>query len=602
MQAGPTSGGRPDGLSRLRLRAALPLLAIIALAIAVRLVAFWEIRDGPLVRLHHWAESDMHFYNSWARRIVAGDLLTNTSLRPYHSWHHHIAREVHAASGAAGPFSDTVVEQIWNRWLGQKTFYEDPLYAYLLAGVYGVKGYDVRTVIVIQLFLGVACVALVYALALLLFDRPTATVAGGMAALYGPLIMYETVLLRCVVITFSGLATVCLAIGAVRRPGHGVWLFLTGLMCGVTFLLKSSSLLFSVSALALLAYWMRSDGVGVARNAGLMLIGFGLAVSPLVARNIAVGNAPLGLTASGAITFVNHNAEDYVAETGDHLSVHAAGIMQRADGALMPAVVETLQTHPSASSWLRLLGRKFLAFWHWYEVPNNASYYYFRLHARVASSVFLDFYWIAPLAVVGLFIAGWPSRAQVLAVLYIGCGVVTVVLFYHLARFRVPIVCAMLPFAGFASVSVARWLWSGRYLRAGVTLGAVLLLGLFVTRPLPPMLTSVYRPADFGVGNEIAAHYAGEAAAAGEVAAALRLLDRQLETQPPGLRSADPASAETRLSLLEASIAGGFVDLHDLAAALNRRLGHGERARYHAQRARVLRVIAAQFERAKAGD
>jgi 4-amino-4-deoxy-L-arabinose transferase-like glycosyltransferase len=576
------------------------LCVILAIAATIRLVNYLQIKDTPLPYLHHWAESDMHFYNDWARHIVAGDLLTDSNMRPYHSWHGHIARDAYEAMGVSEPIDEAAGRQLWNRWLGEKTFYEDPLYAYVLAGIYAVFGYDVHAVLIVQALLGVATVGLIFCLSVLLFDVPVASVAGLLGALFGPLIMYEVVLLRCALLTFAGLATLSVTTIAFHRPKRGRWFLLAGMLFGVTFLLKSSTLFFSAVAVAFTGYRLRYQGAWL-RPIGMLIAGFLVAVSPLVVRNLAVGVAPLGIASSGAITFINHNAEDYVAESGDHLSVHAAAIMHRTDGAFLPAIVATLETHGSAASWLRQLWRKALAFWHWYEVPNNTSYDYFRLHASAVSAVAVDYYLIAPLAVLGLLLGLRRSYGHSLAALYIACGVATIVFSYSVSRFRVPIASAMIPFAAATAVSVVRYVRGRAYLKAAAILAATAALATTMLRPLPPEVASPFRTADFGVANEIAAHYAQRAAEAGDLAAAVDLLERQLETEPAELLAVTPRPTDTPISFLSASVSGSFAMLHELGATLNAKLGRVSQAQHHARRAEVLRIIASQLEQRKAG-
>src|SRR6185503_19507880 len=67
--------------------------AVLALAVAARLLTFAQIHDGPALRLHVWSQSDMSFYDRWARAIAGGDLLTKTEMRPYHGWQRELACE-----------------------------------------------------------------------------------------------------------------------------------------------------------------------------------------------------------------------------------------------------------------------------------------------------------------------------------------------------------------------------------------------------------------------------------------------------------------------------------------------------------------------------
>jgi hypothetical protein len=88
-------------------------------------------------------------------------------------------------------------------------------------------------------------------------------------------------------------------------------------------------------------------------------------------------------------------------------------------------------------------------------------------------------------------------------------------------------------------------------------------------------------------------HLARRRAAAGDLAGARVLVARRLETEPPALRAASPADVRTRLTSLDAGVAGSFAQLSLLAA----RLEGGDGASAHAEHARRLRIIAAHYAR-----
>ncbi len=605
-QRGVDSGGDPQDarirartLRRLLAHPFAPLVPIVAIAVILRLATAAQIRESPLSHLHHWSETDMHFYHGWAESIVAGDLLTARRMKPYHSWHMRVARAVHAVHAAAGapePFDDAIGRRLWDRWLGERTFYQDPLYPYLVACVYAVAGPDVQTVAAVQTGLGIASVVLVFALARGLFDPTVALVAGVAAALFGPLVFYEHMLLRSVLNTFLALATLTVAVRALDPTAARRWFVGTGFFAGLSVLAQSSALLIAgwiaLVVLAAAPRW-RSRGT---RVAGLAL-GFGLAIAPLVARNVAVGVAPFSLAATGGVTFLNHNTPDYDPFGGDALSPAAAEILVRTHGRLWPTMRATLATHPDAASVCRLFLRKLAAFWNWHEVPNNGNYYYFCLYATGLAWAGLTFATIGPCGAIGLGLGAARSRATRLVAGAIACGIATSVVFYHLARFRLPVACMLLPFAAYAVVTIPRRFRDGHPRRAGLIAVAVILVGVACWRPLPPNRPHIW-VADYGVGNEIVGHLARRRIAAGDLAAAAALVERQLAvTEPAELSDIDPAAGATPVSLLAGELAGSFAPLHALAANIAAASGAPARALVERRRALVLGHVAAQFER-----
>ena len=93
--------------------------AIFAIALAVRLVHIWQIRDAPFFSI---LMGDSRAYDEWAQRIARGD------------------------------------------WLGHDVFYQAPLYPYLLGTMYAIAGRDLFVVRVGQAVMGsLSCVLLALA-------------------------------------------------------------------------------------------------------------------------------------------------------------------------------------------------------------------------------------------------------------------------------------------------------------------------------------------------------------------------------------------------------------------------------------------------------
>ena len=88
----PAQPARP---SWLRADGALPCAGIFALALVLRLIHLWQIRQAPFFDL---LIGDARAYDLWAQQIAAGD------------------------------------------WIGREVFYQAPLYAYFLGLVYSIAG------------------------------------------------------------------------------------------------------------------------------------------------------------------------------------------------------------------------------------------------------------------------------------------------------------------------------------------------------------------------------------------------------------------------------------------------------------------------------
>jgi 4-amino-4-deoxy-L-arabinose transferase-like glycosyltransferase len=592
--------GRDHAGRRSRLAA---VLCVLAIAAAIRAVNFLSFKDTPLPYLHYWSETDIAFYHGWARKILAGDLLSVDDVRPYHSWHVNVAREAHRLLGADTPLDHDTVRRYWDRWLGgPATFYQDPLYAYFLAAVYRVAGVEPRAAAFIQTLCGLGIVWLVFLIAERLFDRRVAILAGLGAAAYGPLLYYEMKLYRTLLISGTGLlmlyAATCLLDAVTddraRRPVLPA--VLAGLATGLAIATHASAMLFAaLVVLGLLAAIRRSPRRGDATLIGYT-VGSLIVLTPIGARNVSVGAPVWTLNATGPITFINHNAVDYDPRFGDHASKHAAAILIRSEGGALASARETIRTHPSLQSWVRQVGGKLASMLHWYEMPGNTTYDFHRLQRPAALRFTLEFAPVAALGLIGLVLARRRDAGYALTVGYLTCGVLTIAVFFHLSRFRFPLAVALIPFAAFAVDRLRRLLREGRQARAGLMTLSALALMLWLWRPLPPGLPRM-RTADYAVTNLIARHLAHERAESGDLDTALGILGRQLRTEPEQLRMVEPARPSSELSFQNAAIAGSFAELHRDYGDLLARAGRDGEAVQGRRRAQILSVIAEQYEK-----
>ena len=179
-------------MTRPPLRLALP----IAVHVALCLLHLWFVADSPLLR---YLTLDLKSYDSWARAILAGDVL------------------------------------------GKQVFYQDPLYPYLMALVYWIGGAQVVHVLLVQVAGSAVTVYLTYRLTDRLFGLGAATLAVWAAALYGPAVYYaakpEKASLAALAVTASLWALVR------AREGGARWWLAAGALLGLGSLLRGNVLL-----------------------------------------------------------------------------------------------------------------------------------------------------------------------------------------------------------------------------------------------------------------------------------------------------------------------------------------------------------------------
>src|SRR5512137_1951594 len=105
-----------------------------------------------------------------------------------------------AATSSSPFFTRPVIDgQVYDEWAmaikngkaPAEPFYQDPLYPYFLAAIYGVFGHSYVAVYIIQLLLGVGLLWLIFDTTRMVFDRRAGIIAALLAALNKPLIFYD---------------------------------------------------------------------------------------------------------------------------------------------------------------------------------------------------------------------------------------------------------------------------------------------------------------------------------------------------------------------------------------------------------------------------
>jgi len=585
------------------------IVAIAAASVCFRAVYFLQLSRGPCLWQHRWQQSDMSFFDAWARQIATGDWLTDGALHPAHRWAVEIAeryfhdfpeeaREFERLA-AASPGERSAAALLWDRWYGGKQFHQEPLYPYLLAVTYALLVPDVRLVFLWQMVLGVLANLLIYLLARRAFGDTVGALAGAMAVLYAPLMYFELILLREAPLTFAGLACVWAVSWALDGDRAARWIA-AGAVIGATILLKSTTLLFLLGVAAVLCCLRRRSPAQLTRALGGLSVGAACLLAPAVARNLAVGCPALALSSVGPIGFIIANAEDFSCGDGAANLAwqrHVGEILHHTGGQLWPTVVETLQTHRDAWSVLRQLWDKFLAVWHWYEISDNANFYYYSLHAPVLGWAPLRFAAVAPLALVGVALSWrrWPLTWPLLLMLAVALA--TLVVFGPMSRYRLAVVPVLLIFAAAAAVHVVECVATRRWLAAGMAVACVAALALWMARPLAPGVPLIRYIDYFAVYGYYyrpeAEHYLSH----GDYEGASRVVGGSLAYEPEVVRSM--GRSRPARDAYEAQLGTGYARLRLLYADYLARAGHTEQALR--ERARAAELSAAVRAYSEAG-
>jgi 4-amino-4-deoxy-L-arabinose transferase-like glycosyltransferase len=591
----------------LRERRRYTLVALVTIAFVLRVACFLQLAASPFFWIHEWKQSDMNTFHCWALAIAEGDWWFRSAAPPLHNWHRRIAEdyarefpqswaELQAAHQTDDP--DQAARALWYHWFGGGRTYQGPLYPYLIAGTYALLGPAVGWVFAWQMLLGIASIVLVYRLGREYFGDVAAVLAAVFVLFYGPLLFYELVLLRVTLIVFCGLLLVFLLERArANDPALPLgkialrWMWV-GVLLGLCLALKAHFLLMVFASVGLLVaqYWKRWGRLGWC--GGALLAGLLVGFSPVVVRNVVVGAPPFVTASSGPPTFLISNAQGASQSSWD--TRHAARILGETGGALVPTVIATLKTHPTVSSYLRLLGQKALATWYWYEEPNNANFHYAQLHSSVLRALPISFGMIGPLALVGLVLAlrrsatQWPLPYRRPAPLYflVLTNLIVLHVFFVFARFRVPLAAALTPFAAFAVARLICFVLSRRWKPAAAIVAVSAALGLYTLAPAVANQPTT-RLVDVAVAYRVYYDVRLQSAlTSGDLGAAAAVLGESLRHQPAevlALGSARPATSRE-----EAELAAFYAEIYRRYAVILEEAGYSGEAEKQRRRSAEL--------------
>jgi tetratricopeptide (TPR) repeat protein len=190
------------------------LPAVLGLGLVLRLLHLAFVRDSPFFGA---LQLDAQAYDAWAQRIAAGE------------------------------------------WIGREPFWVDPLYAYVLAGIYRLAGHDLLLPRLVNIGCGVATALVVAGIARRVWaSRLAAVVAALLVVLFIPVIHFEGQIEK------TALSVLLLACGlALFLSGTWRAIAAAGVVTGLATLARGNGLLFiPLGALALWRGWDRDPENG----------------------------------------------------------------------------------------------------------------------------------------------------------------------------------------------------------------------------------------------------------------------------------------------------------------------------------------------------
>ncbi len=399
-------------------------LLVAGLAITLRVAYALASRRSPF--FDH-LDLDSKFYDAWARRIAAGD------------------------------------------WIGDEVFFMGPLYPYFLAVIYKVAGTGLLAVKIVQSVIGGLTSGGVFLLGRAVFGRTAGLVAGLVAAFYVPFIFYDSAILLPVLATFLNTFMLYFLVRGISGAGRRS-LVAAGLLAGVSAAGNASILAFAAVAAVFLLFAAGGRLAGRVRTCALFAAGVAAVVVPITVRNVVVGGDFVPVTSNAGLNLYIGNHE---ASTGAYVKPEGLDVYADPEGATLAEAALGRDLKPSEVSrwwagraWRFISGdpKRFLAnmlrkaffFWSVYEVPQIEHLPFEKRYSALLRMPSPSFGLVCPLGVMGMILALRRKKAARLLFLYVLTYSATIISFFVVARYRLPMVPALMVFGAFAVTWLVR--------------------------------------------------------------------------------------------------------------------------------------------------
>lgn len=504
------------------------LVLVVLAAAGARLAHLASIRGTAHYDFDQsWLESDMHANRLWAESLASGHWLDSPAFRPRFGWHDGVA-----------------TQETWTQWLGTASYYQPPLYTYLLA--IGLKVWGNPDLFRwAQALLGAVNVLLLGLLGRRVVSPGAGLIAAALAAGYAPFIFYDGELIRGPLVILLHLLVLLALHRASRIEANeesagetgkraAPWKTwgLAGAALGLTYVGDSAIVTFLplAAAWAFFAPWRsavpapgrgRLDPRAGLLRAGFIMAGALAALLPLLARNVAAGAPLFSDTTRAPMAFVMGNAPGAV-PVGAALPEGTSAILHASGYKTLPTILETLGAyHGDFLPLVRLQWEKLQGLFNSYEVPDNPSFYYAELQSPVLARA-LRFSCLSGLGLVGLLLSARGAWRYSLLHVYFAGTLALFVSAHVVSRYRQPLVIPLAIFAGLALVRAWEHARARRAVAALAILGGSVAIS-FALPSSPPPGYRYYRPAEFLVAAGWLDSKGEVNAAASEIKQAIKL-------------------------------------------------------------------------------
>ncbi len=376
------------------------------------------------------------------------------------------------------------------QWPGADPYFMGPLYTYVVATLYVAFGSDVVVIRIAQMLMGCALVGTVGILGRRLFGTLAGLLAAGFTALYGPLVFIEQLPLMATCVTL--LSLLLFERAWAWRDGDGLRAAIpAGLLLGALVAMRGTTIAYLVP-IVMMARWRP----GSLRLVPVALAGAALVMAPFTLHNLTSGSRALTTTSLGWNLYIGNNAsangmfaypngaraetdptgrEFASQQVGRHLTPDETN-RYWLDAALRHAREDPLDL---ARLWLR----KLVLTVQNDEIPQNENFRFFIANNSNAQIAVFGFWLALPLALASLVTLRRHRAALNYLFAFAAVPLLTSVVFFATARYRVPAVPFLLLMGG---AVVSEWLRPDAVRRRRDVIGAAVTFAVALVMLVAP--------------------------------------------------------------------------------------------------------------------
>lgn len=393
--------------------------------------------------------------------------------------------EMSASPYWAAPFLDELYNYLRAKDIASghlfldQPFFKAPLYSYFLGILVFIFNDDFFLIKIIQHFIGLSSIIVVYFLSIRLFDKKTAIISSLICALYAPFIFYEGELLDTFLQLLFYPSILLMALKLIEKKEYKSAVIL-GIIMGLSALARPTIILFIPILLIYIYFcWKKSLAISKILNyLILIVIAFLITISPATLHNIFFGKDFVPIASYGGINFQIGNGEfsdgltagmpeKYlnIGQYNEYVEIYSEKESELLTGKkLTPSeqskfwfnkTVEYMKSNPVKA--MKLMLKKHILFWNARDIRNNKDIYFVSEYSQTLKYLLYIFNFgiIGTLGLGGIYLSLKEKRSD--SFLLIGFIItywIGTSIYFVCGRFRLPVVPLMIIFSGFCIIKI----------------------------------------------------------------------------------------------------------------------------------------------------